>query len=137
VIAALDVDLLTIDTTARQWPTYQSSILRHLDIAEVPVHAPQVPDAVQRRYIGVYAGEGEFAHHDPFRVELIDGELKLRTSYSDDYTLMPVTEQSYTIRGTRLQIEFVTDAHGQVSGLRHTFWDGQVYACHKVESEQA
>jgi hypothetical protein len=124
-------------TPPRHWAAYRTRILGHLGIAEVPIQAPQVPEAVQRRYVGVYAGEEEFAHHGPFRVELIDGELKLRTSYSDDYTLMPVTEQSYMIRGTRLRVEFVTDARRQVRGFRRTFWDGQVYACHKVESEQA
>ena len=131
----LGLNLLSIDTTSGNWDAYRTVIFEHLEVSEKPIEPHKLSDKATQQYIGLYNAPDNFPGQGPFRVEQTEVGLVFKTSYSEDYKLIPETDARFNIQGTRLMVAFLRNSDSQVMGFDYTFWDGQTYRCSKVASE--
>ena len=99
------------------------TIIRSFEMSDTPsTPAPsqeleqvKVDPAVLERYVGFYTGThgGEFGYHTVTRA---DGQLLLQ-SVGPPVDLYPISEREFTVKGTDVQITFVSASDGVVNEL--------------------
>lgn len=124
----------TIDTTARDWPGYQQSLAQRLDLSQPEAPVPAALEMSLEEYVGVYpTPDGfpdEFRH--PLEVEMGKDGLRLHTIFLRNFRLVAQQRDSFAIAARPLELEFVRDETGRLTGLIYPFVPGQRFFCPKA-----
>lgn len=121
-----------IDTTAREWATYEQLLCTWLNLPQAVPHVAQ--DALDlTQYTGVYQAPDyfppQFKH--PFHIELMPDGLRLHMIFMRNFRLIADGADRFAIAGRPLQVEFVRDARGAITGAIYPFVPDQRFFCVK------
>ena len=121
-----------IATTARDWQQYQHAVCEWLNIPIRAVARPLLGDFAQ--YVGTYQPPGYFppAFNHPFQVEQTPDGLRLHMVFMRNFRLLAQDADHFAIAGRPLQLEFVRDAQGNLSGAIYPFVPDQRFFCEKI-----
>lgn len=133
LLAAWPHRVLSIDTTERRWPSYQRALLGALGLDE-RAQAPPAPPAALDRFVGVYRPPDSFPepYRRPFSVEAGGDGLLLHMPFRRGFRLVPCGAATFAIQGRPLQLEFLLDESGRVTGAIYPFTPGRRFECAKV-----
>lgn len=121
-----------LDTTARAWPQYQQAVCAWLDI---PLSATvALPAGNLAQYVGAYQTPDYFppAFNHPFQVELTPDGLRLHMVFMRNFRLIAQGTDRFALAGRPLQIEFVRDEQGALTGAIYPFVPDQRFFCAKL-----
>ena len=133
LLAAWPHRVLSIDTTTRDWGTYQRALLAALDV-ESPAPAPRRAPADLGPFVGVYQPPDFFPdeYRRPFSVEAGGEGLLLHMAFRRGFRLVPAGPATFAIQGRPLLLEFLRDEAGHVTGAIYPFTPDQRFVCAKV-----
>jgi hypothetical protein len=124
-----------IDTTARDWPSYQEALAQRLDLPQIEAPQPQAEALDLAEYVGVYhTPEGfpeQFRH--PLEVELTEGSLRLHMVFMRNFRLIASQKDHFAIAARPLTVEFVRNDEGKLIGLIYPFVPEQRFFCPKAD----
>lgn len=132
VAAAYPFAYLRLDTTAREWTQYQQTVCAWLALPAQPLADLVLNNLAQ--YVGTYQTPEYFppAFNHPFQVELTPGGLRLHMVFMRNFRLVAQGPDRFAIAGRPLQIEFVRDEQGVLTGAIYPFVPDQRFFCAKV-----
>lgn len=132
VAAAYPFAYHRLDTTARLWAQYQQTVCGWLDLPLYPV-ADLVVNYLDQ-YVGTYQPPYYFppAFNHPFQVELTPDGLRLHMVFMRNFRLVAQGPDRFALAGRPLQLEFVRDEQGVLTGAIYPFVPDQRFFCVKT-----
>jgi hypothetical protein len=124
---------LTMDVTAGEWSIYQRAILDFLEIPEVVVTPPDVPQALLHAYAGDYAPVEADETLPILTIRLGEGTLALYGTNSYYGSLVPLTDNRFHLRTSGLDLVFEQEAGQQMLQLVPLSPDGKRRLFQKVD----
>jgi len=121
----------TLDTTGRDWSSYQKSLADWLDLDGPGATESLAPATDLAEYVGIYQTPEFFpeAFRHPLTVELSENGLRLHTVFMRNFRLVPREADRFAIAGRPLQLDFVRDETGQISGAIYPFVPDERFFC--------
>lgn len=123
-----------IDTTARDWPSYQQFLAQKLGLNQLEETKPEFEDFDLAEYVGIYhTPDGfpeEFRH--PLEIELSEQALRLHMIFLRNFRLIAEQKDHFAIMGRPLKVEFVRNDQGELIGMIYPFVPDRRFFCPKV-----
>lgn len=126
---------IIIDTTGRDWSTYQSLLLQKVGLQQADTPVSFELESL-KEYTGIYRPPDFFPapYHNPFEVAAMEDGLVLHMYFLRNIALSPLSPTVFALRGHAEQLEFAKDEQGRITGVIYPFVTATKHFCKKVES---